>query len=667
MTNEIIEHASWQCANGQYEDALSKLAEAVDLKNYDNDLRDGYLLYSKILFLLERRSDSETLLKWLLMSAPDENLYKEALLEFYNDSGEVKKGAGLAMTLLNSLSGLSDEKLFICLDLLEMDGAYREAAIFSEKLIAAGAGGEELNERHQKLLKLSRGHEFKNAHFQYNENDINQFYKLFSGRENVFAKQVKLQNGEYGYHPVYEKMRPEHVKMHFDGDITLGSYTVTLDNSCYYMAIDLDVRKSYQYKLEKTGRQALLGKMKESLRKIKTISEFFGLKPCFEFSGNKGFHVWYFFIEPLPCKIARKIGYYIIFKLGALPLEFLFEIFPKQDEVKQGGIGNLIKLPLGIHLKTNTRGVFVDDSNFDVAGNQFDILKGVKLHTRNEIDMTLGRIAEDNRNNINKNARYKGVDAGDYVALQGGVKANSGENGEGGKSSLAPEKEFKTLAISVPYPQKIPDMIQNMLSRCKILWNIVRKANEQHILNHIEKHVLIYSLTPLGESGQLFIHQALSKCADYDPEKVGRDLRAVPPNPISCPKIRKSMKDLAELVGCRCIFELPPKTYPSPLIYANIFPHCEEKLKNAADRSYQDQKLIASSYKPDDMDIMMFKFESVKAEIEKQAALMSEIKDAMARLFKTENINQIESRTARYEIIYDISGGFEIVKKEKER
>jgi len=245
MTNEIIEHASWQCANGQYEDALSKLAEAVDLKNYDNDLRDGYLLYSKILFLLERRSDSETLLKWLLMSAPDENLYKEALLEFYNDSGEVKKGAGLAMTLLNSLSGLSDEKLFICLDLLEMDGAYREAAIFSEKLIAAGAGGEELNERHQKLLKLSRGHEFKNAHFQYNENDINQFYKLFSGRENVFAKQVKLQNGEYGYHPVYEKMRPEHVKMHFDGDITLGSYTVTLDNSCYYMAIDLDVRKSY--------------------------------------------------------------------------------------------------------------------------------------------------------------------------------------------------------------------------------------------------------------------------------------------------------------------------------------------------------------------------------------------------------------------------------------
>ena len=63
----------------------------------------------------------------------------------------------------------------------------------------------------------------------------------------------------------------------------------------------------------------------------------------------------------------------------------------------------------------------------------------------------------------------------------------------------------------------------------------------------------------------------------------------------------------------------------------------------------------------------MFKFESVKAEIEKQAALMSEIKDAMARLFKTENINQIESRTARYEIIYDISGGFEIVKKEKER
>lgn len=668
MINELIEHAGWQCANGQYEDALAKLSEAIDLKNYDGSLRDAYLLYSKVLFLLERRTDAETVLKWLAMSEPAENLYKEALLEFYNDSGEVKKGAELAMALINSISLLSDEKLFICLDLLEMNGAYREASIFSEKLIAAGAGGEELNERHHKLLKLSRGHEFKNAQFQYDENGVNEFYRLFSGRENVFAKQVKLQNGEYGYHPVYEKMRPEHVKMHFDGDITLGSYTVTLDNSCYYMAIDLDIRKAYQYKLEKTGRQALLGKMKESLRKIKTISEFFGLKPVFEFSGNKGFHVWYFFIEPISCKIARRIGYYIIYKLGVLPLEFLFEIFPKQDEVKHGGIGNLIKLPLGIHLKTNTRGVFVDEANFDVAGDQFDYLKSIKRHTRDEIDMVLGRIAEDNRNNINKNARSKGVDSGDYSVLKSkNAGAAGGENADGeGKSTLAPEKEFKTLAISIPYPQKLPEMIQNMLSRCKILWSIVRKANEQHILNHIEKHVLIYSLTPLGEAGQLFVHQTLSKCADYDPEKVGRDLRAVPPNPISCPKIRKSMKDLAELVGCRCIFELPPKTYPSPLIYANIFPHSEEKLKNAADRSYQDQKLIASSYKPDDMDIMMFKFESIKSEIKKQEELMAEIKDSMARLFKAGNFNQIESQTAKYEIIYEAGGEFEIIKKEKE-
>lgn len=661
MIDGMLERVEWQCANGQYEDAMAGLSEAIDIKKYDPRFKDGYLLYSRILFLLERLPEAETFLKWLCDNAPDEWQYKEALLEFYNDSGDTRKGAAIALSMAERASGMGEEKLFICLDLLEMEGEYHSASVFSERLLAAGAGGEELKERHQKLLKLSRGREYKNAQFHYGEDEVKIFHSLFSGRENVFARQVQLQNGEYGYHPVYEKLRPEHVKMHFDGDITLGSYTVTLDNSCYYMAIDLDIRKAYQYKIEKTGRQAIFGKMKESLRKIKTISEYFGLTPHFEFSGNKGFHVWYFFMEPIPCKIARRIGHYIIFKLGVLPLEFLFEIFPKQDEVKAGGIGNLIKLPLGIHLKTNTRGVFVDDSNFDVTANQFEFLRNVKRHRREEIDLVLGRIAEDNRNALNRTSvKPPGFSAPGVPGAAG--QTNSGE---GGKSSLAPPKEFKTLAVSVPFPQKLPDMIQNMLSRCKILWSIVRKASEQHILNHIEKHVLIYSFTPLGESGQLFIHQTLSRCADYDPEKVGRDIRAVPPNPISCPKIRKSMKDLAELVGCRCIFELPPKTYPSPLIYANIFPHSEEKLKNSADRSYQDQKLIASSYNPDDIDVMMFKFETVKAEMQKHAALMEEIKNAMCRLFKAGNINKIESRTASYEIIFDTGGGFEIVKNEK--
>ena len=36
------------------------------------------------------------------------------------------------------------------------------------------------------------------------------------------------------------------------------------------------------------------------------------------------------------------------------------EVFPKQDEVNEGGFGNLLRLPLGVHRRTGQEGFFVD-------------------------------------------------------------------------------------------------------------------------------------------------------------------------------------------------------------------------------------------------------------------------------------------------------------------
>ena len=66
-------------------------------------------------------------------------------------------------------------------------------------------------------------------------------------------------------------------------------------------------------------------------------------------SGN-GAHVWFFFGEPVPAAIARKMGCYLITETMArrheLSMDSYDRLFPSQDTMPRGGFGNLIALPL---------------------------------------------------------------------------------------------------------------------------------------------------------------------------------------------------------------------------------------------------------------------------------------------------------------------------------
>jgi len=87
-----------------------------------------------------------------------------------------------------------------------------------------------------------------------------------------------------------------------------------------------------------------------------------------EFSGNKGFHLWVFFDQPSPNRVARALG-------QALTADH--EVFPKQDQIPPNGYGNFVKAPLGMHQVTKDWCLFVDDDLTQLE-NPYEVLESVQ-------------------------------------------------------------------------------------------------------------------------------------------------------------------------------------------------------------------------------------------------------------------------------------------------
>jgi hypothetical protein len=90
------------------------------------------------------------------------------------------------------------------------------------------------------------------------------------------------------------------------------------------------------------------------------MSQEIGLEPLAEFSGGKGFHFWYIFDSPVTADLARgmlgNIKHAICNDLSA----FNMEVFPKQRQLSGKGLGNLVKLPLGVHRLTGKCSYFIE-------------------------------------------------------------------------------------------------------------------------------------------------------------------------------------------------------------------------------------------------------------------------------------------------------------------
>lgn len=176
--------------------------------------------------------------------------------------------------------------------------------------------------------------------------NLDRYRELFIHRDDVFA--VQLESG--AYMPQRRELTDEDVEEHLAGLWSIGTYVINPeDQTVKYVCFDLDTHDEATTDLLcKLVSQLVLGvHMDDPDARLSLLKES---------SGNKGTHVWLFFSDPLPAVQVRRwlqkdfIPEWVSATGGAT-----LEIFPKQDEVPEGGFGNLVKLPLGIHAVSGRR------------------------------------------------------------------------------------------------------------------------------------------------------------------------------------------------------------------------------------------------------------------------------------------------------------------------
>lgn len=126
----------------------------------------------------------------------------------------------------------------------------------------------------------------------------------------------------------------EHViEDHLRGNIVAGIYPMLPDETCYFLVMDFD----------EDGWQ-------DDISMVREVCAEFDIPLTVERSqsGNGG-HVWFFFEDRLSASLARKFGTalltYSMSKRHEIPFKSYDRLFPSQDTLSKGGLGNLIALP----------------------------------------------------------------------------------------------------------------------------------------------------------------------------------------------------------------------------------------------------------------------------------------------------------------------------------
>ena len=113
-------------------------------------------------------------------------------------------------------------------------------------------------------------------------------------------------------------------------------------------------------------------------------------------SGN-GAHIWIFFAESIPALQARKLGNAILNEAmrrkGTLSFKSYDRLFPNQDTLPEGGLGNLIALPLQGRARKEGNSVFVNEE-FQPHNDQWAYLSSIEKLSAEDIGAIIDKLGE---------------------------------------------------------------------------------------------------------------------------------------------------------------------------------------------------------------------------------------------------------------------------------
>jgi hypothetical protein len=238
------------------------------------------------------------------------------------------------------------------------------------------------------------------------------------------------------------------------------------------------------------------------------------MPPLIEFSGGKGFHFWFFFELPVEARRAKRALERIVVEVRGDVSSFAFEVFPKQEALSGKGLGNLVKLPLGIHRLTGKRSRLLDCAERGLEA-QLSFLKNVSF-----IGSSVFRQAE--------------------------------------------EKAAEAKVVAHPrmreWAEAHPELVE-LEHKCPPLGQVIAACREGKALALREEKVLFQTVGFLPRA-KVLLHELLGKVPEYNPHLVDYKLSRLRGKPLGCKRIHR----LLNFDGEYCLFD-GVVDYRHPLVH----------------------------------------------------------------------------------------------------